>query len=435
MKTKKLLLAFLQTILFSAVIAQSPNKAKLDQFFDRLNEKNKAMGSLLITKDGQEVYSRMIGYSQVNGAEKRPLTAATRYRIGSITKMFTTALIFQLVEEKKLSLDDKLGKFFPQIPKADKITILHLLAHRSGVHDLADGSGRSNPRTQNDIIATLVKGGSDFEPGTKYVYSNSGFVVLGYIVEKLRGKPYAAVLQERITSKLSLGDTYSGSGLVGAAKNECYSYRYAGNWVQETETHLGILTGAGSIISTPADLIKFISSLFDGKLISKNNLALMQQQSLGMETFIYNGKTFYGHGGGIDNFGSWLAYRPDERLALAYTANAKVYPVTDIINGVFDIYVNKPFNIPSFESLAISTELLDKYVGIYVMDGAPKFTVSREGGTLLVQMADRPANALEAISENEFKIPNAPIEIKFDTANKKMILKRAGGERVFTKEN
>src|SRR5688572_8598248 len=103
MKTKTLLFAFLQTVLFSVVIAQPPNKAKFDQFFDRLNEKNKAMGSLLIIKDGQEVYSRMIGYSQVNGAEKRPLTAATRYRIGSITKMFTTALIFQLVEEKKLS--------------------------------------------------------------------------------------------------------------------------------------------------------------------------------------------------------------------------------------------------------------------------------------------------------------------------------------------
>lgn len=435
MKPKTFLLAFLQTLLFSGLMAQSPDKAKLDQFFDRLLEKNKAMGSLLIAKDGQEVYARMIGYSQVNGTEKKSLTASTGYRIGSITKMLTAALIFQLVEEKKLSLDDKLSKFFPQIPNADKITILHLLAHRSGVHDIADGAGRSTERTHDDIIATLVKGGSDFEPGSKYAYSNPGFILLAYIVEKLRGKPYAAVLQERIVKKLSLKNTYSSTGLVDSAKNESYSYRYAGGWVKETETHLSIPTGAGSIISTPADLTKFIGGLFDGKLISKNNVALMQQQSLGMETFNYNGKTFYGHGGGIDNFGSWLAYEPNEKLALAYTTNAKVYPVLDLINNVFDIYANKPFDIPTFESLAVNTGLLDQYVGVYVQEGAPKFTITRDGNNLLVQMADRAPNALEPVSDTEFKIPNSPVQIRFDAANKKMFLSRGAGERVFTKEN
>ena len=98
----KYLIAILVSSFFCfSVDAQPLDKAKLDQFFDRLSEKNKAMGSLVISKDGNVVYSRIIGFSQINGSEKKPLTAATRYRIGSVTKMFTATMIFQLVQEKK----------------------------------------------------------------------------------------------------------------------------------------------------------------------------------------------------------------------------------------------------------------------------------------------------------------------------------------------
>src|SRR4030095_15213444 len=109
---------------------------KLDQFFDRLAEKNKAMGSLVIVKDGKVLYTRAIGYSQISGSEKKPLTAASRFRIGSITKMFTAAMILQLVEEKKLKLTDTLDKFLPQVPNAKKITILQILSHRSGIPNI-----------------------------------------------------------------------------------------------------------------------------------------------------------------------------------------------------------------------------------------------------------------------------------------------------------
>src|SRR5882724_9103755 len=135
MKTKNLFATLLTLALFTAGHAQMPDKAKLDQFFDRLAEKNKAMGSLTIAKDGNVLYSRAIGYGQVNGTEKKPLTAASRFRIGSITKMFTAAMIFQLAEERKLKLTDTLDKFFPQIPNAQKITIAQILGHRSGIHD------------------------------------------------------------------------------------------------------------------------------------------------------------------------------------------------------------------------------------------------------------------------------------------------------------
>jgi len=108
----------------------------LDQLFDRLLEKNKGMGSLVLAKDGAVLYSRSFGYRQITENDKKPLTADTKYRIGSITKMYTAVMIFQLIEEGKLKLTDTLDKFFPQIPNASRITIAQMLSHRSGIPDL-----------------------------------------------------------------------------------------------------------------------------------------------------------------------------------------------------------------------------------------------------------------------------------------------------------
>src|SRR5215475_370889 len=133
MKFKILFATLLTLALGPSGYAQTPDKAKLDQFFDRLAEKNKAMGSLTIAKDGKVLYTRVIGYSQINGTEKKPLSEASRFRIGSITKMFTAVMIYQLVEEGKLKLSDTLDKFFPQIPNASRITMAQMLSHRSGI--------------------------------------------------------------------------------------------------------------------------------------------------------------------------------------------------------------------------------------------------------------------------------------------------------------
>jgi len=150
MKIKILFATLLTLALSTAGYAQTLDKAKLDEFFDRLAEKNKAMGSLTIAKEGNVLYARAIGYGQINGTEKKPLTAATRYRIGSVTKMFTAAMILQLVEEGKLKLTDTLDKFFPQVPNAQKITIAQILAHRSGIHDsILDRNLRPSSKTNS----------------------------------------------------------------------------------------------------------------------------------------------------------------------------------------------------------------------------------------------------------------------------------------------
>src|SRR6266436_3954783 len=212
MKTKILFATLLTLALFTAGHAQTLDKAKLDQFLDRLAEKNKGMGSLTLVKDGNVLYSRSFGYRQLNRNEKKPLTAETKYRIGSITKTFTAVMIFQLVEEEKLRLTDTLDRFFPQIPNATRITIGQILAHRSSIHNLeADGSWGMQPRTREEVVARIAQGQPDFEPDAKHGYSNAAFILLGYVLEKAGGKPYAEALRERITAKVGLKDTYAGT--------------------------------------------------------------------------------------------------------------------------------------------------------------------------------------------------------------------------------
>ena len=244
MKTKILFATLLTLALFTAGYAQTLDKAKLDQFFDRLAEKNKAMGSLTIAKDGNVLYTRAIGYSQINGTEKKPLTAASRFRIASITKTFTAVMILQLVEEGKLKLTDTLDKFFPQVPNAQKITILQILSHRSGIPNVRRDQATWKPGapvTKDEMLALIVKGAPEFEPDTKNSYSNSGYFLLGLILEKLTGKPYDQALEERINSKIGLKDTYIATGRIDVNKDEALTYINTGSdWKQGFETHPSI---------------------------------------------------------------------------------------------------------------------------------------------------------------------------------------------------
>jgi CubicO group peptidase (beta-lactamase class C family) len=431
----------LLTLVLPAVLyAQTLDKAKLDQLFDRLLEKNKGMGSLILARDGNVLYSRSFGFSQISGNEKKPLTAETKHRIASITKTFTAVMIFQLVEEKKLKLTDTLDKFFPQIPNAARITIAQMLAHRSGIHNIdPDGAWGKQPRTRDEVVARIAQGQPDFEPDSHHKYSNAGYILLGYIVEKVGGKPYQAALKERIASRIGLKDTYLGTGNTDPGRNEALSYRYIGGWREAAELDFSIVAGAGGIVSTPADMTKFIQALFDLKLVSEDSLRQMTTirdgEGMGIEPYTFAGKTLYGHSGGSSSSGALLAYWPEEKLALAYVTNAKIYPVRNIVSGVFDIYSNRPFQIPAFDAINVSPDVLDRYVGVYTIAGTPaRMTVTRDGGTLFIRAGAEGAGVpLEATAEDKFKI-DPGVFFEFDAAKGQLTIKRPNGERVFTKE-
>lgn len=406
---------------------------------DILAAKNNAMGSLTISRNGAVVYSRAIGYSYISGNEKIPATSQTKYRIGSITKMFTATMIFQLIEDGKLSLNTTLDKYFSQLPNAGKITIGNLLNHRSGLHNFTDDpeypTWMTQPKTQDEMLAIISKGGVDFQPGEKFSYSNSGYVVLGYIVEKVSKQSYSKYLSNRITSKIGLSNTYVGTK-TDTKKNESLSYRFSNSWEQAPETDMSIPAGAGAIVSTTADLTQFIESLFSLKLVSSSSLSQMKTLTdgygMGMFQIPFYEKKAYGHNGGIDGFESTLAYFPEDSVAVAYCTNGRVYPVNNILIGVLSIYFNKPYSIPTF---SLKAEDLDKYLGVYSSAQIPlKITVTKNGATLFAQATGQQSFPLDETGKDKFKFDPAGIVIEFNPDKNEMTLKQGGENVVFTKE-
>ncbi len=442
MKSKLIIALLFVSFGYSLACAQTINKAKLDSLFSLLAEKNKAMGSIALSKNGKILYSKSIGYSSLSEHDKTPATDKTKSRIGSISKMFTATMIFQLKEEKKIKLTEALDTYFPDIPNAKKITISNLLNHRSGIHNFTDDEVYANymtlPKTEDEMIEIISKNKPDFEPDEKASYSNSNFVILGYILEKITKKPYATNLSERITSKIGLTDTYYG-GKINIANNESYSYSYTNKWDLEPETDMSIPGGAGAIVSTPVDLTKFIEALFSLKLISKENLSMMEtmKDNYGMGMFqmpFYTRKGF-GHNGAIDGFGSAVGYFPDDSLAIAYCTNGQIYGMNDILIGVLSIYFNMEYTLPVFSSIQIKPEDLVIYIGTYSSDELQiKITITKNGSTLMAQATGQPAFPLEATAPDIFSFGRAGIVLEFNTADSEMTLKQGGGSFVFKKD-
>lgn len=229
------------------------------------------------------------------------------------------------------------------------------------------------------------------------------------------------------------------AGTTDPAKNESVSYRYLDGWKEANELDFSVPGPAGSILSTPTDMTKFIHALFDLKLISKSSLTLMMTmrdgEGMGLEPHSFMGKSCYGHTGGSGSSGAWLTYCPEDKLALAYTTNMKIYPVKDIVSGIFDIYTNRPFEIPTFEAVVVRPEVLDRYVGVYSPADAPvKLTITRRGATLYFQPPGaQSAVPLEATAQDRFKI-DPGVFFEFDAAKGEMKIRRPNGERVFLKE-
>jgi D-alanyl-D-alanine carboxypeptidase len=210
------------------------------------------MGTVLIIRNDTLVYNRSIGYGFFSDAKKELLSEKSRYRIGSITKNFTAIMIFQLIEEHKLALSTPLSVYFPQIPNSTKITISNLLSHRSGLYNYTNNwdSSRFNPQTHEQMLKIIASKKVDFEPDTKTAYSNSNYLLLGYIIEKICECTYAEVVKKRITSKIGLLNTYYG-GKVNTNNQEVYSYQWVQEtWKQQPETDMSAAGGAGAMVST-----------------------------------------------------------------------------------------------------------------------------------------------------------------------------------------
>jgi D-alanyl-D-alanine carboxypeptidase len=440
---KFLFIAAIALLAQTSFAQTSFNKAKMDSLMDALAVNNKAMVSIAIRQNGNLLYTRAIGYSVINASQKIPATPQTHYRIGSVSKVFTSVIIFQLIEEGKLTLATPLAKFFPELPNAAKITIAHMLNHNSGLHNFTSDSSylamMTKKITHVEMLVRLRSQKSDFEPGSKNEYSNTNFLLLGYIAEKLDKKPYAEILKTRITNKIGLRDTYYG-GKINPDKQEAQSYTWKGNsWQPATETDMSVPGGAGALVSTPTDLTKFMDALFTGKLVSDSSLTHMKtiKGGFGMDLMQYPfySNTGFGHNGGIDGFLSQVIYFPDGNVASSYTTNGSNTNLNDLAIGMLSTAFNKTYAIPSFKTITLKTEDLDQYLGTYSSQTLPlKVTFTKAGAQLMAQATGQGALPLDATGPNEFKYDAAGAVFIFDPANNHITLRQNGKSYLFTKE-
>ena len=439
---KRRIISFLAAGLISfSGLSQEVDKVKLDAYFDALANNNRFMGSVAVSLNNELIYTKSVGFADIEQGVKA--NENSKYRIGSISKTFTTVLIFRAIEDNKLILNQTIDIFFPAIGNASKITIEHLLYHRSGIQSFTDDasylSWNTQPKTEQEMIEIISKAGSDFEPDTNIKYSNAGFVLLTYILEKIYQKPYYEILEEKIIKPLGLKNTYYGKK-INTKDNECNSYKYEEGWKIEPETDMSIPLGAGGIVSTPVDLTIFGEALFKGKLVSINSLNLMKtiKDGIGMGLFQmpFYDKTGFGHGGGIDGFRSMFAYLPDSNISFVYTSNGLNYNGNDISIAVLSAVFDKPFDIPDFKTYHITDEELDKYLGVYSSEQLPlKMTVTKDNGKLFVQGTGQPALPLEAIGKDKFEFVQAGAVIEFNPTDKTMVLKQGGGVFNFARED
>ena len=423
--------AAIALLAMAQLFAQS-DKSQLDNYFTAIEKNDKFMGNVMLSKDGKALYSRSVGFA--DAATKQKLDADTKFRIGSITKMFTAALTLKAVEEKKIRLDQKLSQYFPSVVNADKITIEQLLGHRTGINNFTNDddypSWESVRKSKDEMIALISSRPSEFEPGSKAGYSNSNYVLLSYILESIYKKSYAEILSEKILKPLKLSNTSYGSK-INASKNEARSYSNDGSWSLSGETDMSIPSGAGAIVSTTADLTKFIESLFSGKIISTENVEKMKNiregYGLGMFRFPFDGKSGFGHTGGIDGFRSMLTYFPESKITYVMLSNGEKYNLNNIGMAVLGWNDGKTVEIPSFETYQHTDEELASMEGEYSSTDMPlKITVIKKDKNLMMQATGQPSFFPDPTAKHQFKFDQAGLQMDFNPDKKEMILKQGG---------
>src|SRR3984957_17979708 len=263
---------------FSTPLHAQDNLPRMEQVVQSYVSDKQFMGSVLVARGETVVLDK--GYGFANLEWNIPNTPTTKFRLGSITKQFTAASILLLEERGKLKTDDPVKKYMADAPAAwDKVTIYNLLTHTSGIANFTSfpdyASTETAPTTPEKLVARFRDKPLEFQPGEKWNYSNSGYVLLGYLIEKISGTPYAQFVQENIFAPLEMRDSgYDSSAAIIKHRASGYTPSDKGP-VHAGYIDMSIPFSAGSLYSTTHDLLRWEQGLFGGKLLSAASLKKM----------------------------------------------------------------------------------------------------------------------------------------------------------------
>jgi CubicO group peptidase (beta-lactamase class C family) len=401
--------------------------SKIDQYMAACVGRDQFSGAILLARNGGLLFSR--GYGMANLELDVPCAPKTKFRLGSITKQFTAMAILILQERGKLAVTDPIKKYLPSAPKTwDDITIQHLLTHTSGIMNYTDLPDflktLRNAVTLDELIAKFKDKPLGSKPGEKFKYSNSGYIVLGQIIEAASGRPYAKFMQEAIFDPLEMHDT-GYDNATGILKNRAsgYSRVFGLAPVNALYIDMSIPHAAGALYSTVDDLLKWDRALDSDKLVSRKSLGAMftpfkDGYGYGWSIGRKFDQTLYSHAGGIPGFVTFIERYPDEKLLVVVLSNLEGSRVDRIGNDLAAIAFDGPYVIPREPKPAtVDLALYDTYAGQYQMDrpGSKEkilLTVTKVDKRLMVERKGQPR--LPAIPESEtrfyLKGPDATVE-------------------------
>jgi CubicO group peptidase (beta-lactamase class C family) len=363
MKTAKIFTLFIVAFITATNAFAQQNVQKIDELLKQYYDYGQFNGSILVAENGKVIYKK--GFGMANMEWSIPNQPDTKFRIGSVTKQFTAALVLQLVEEGKIKLDGKITDYLPDYRKdtGEKVTIHQLLNHTSGIPSYTQRPDfmaeiSRNPYSVSDFVKKFASGDLQFEPGAKFSYNNSGYHLLGAIIEKVTGKSYETVLNERILKPLGMTNTgYDHQSPL--VQKRASGYQKTPNGYQNTAyLDMSIPYAAGSMYSTVEDLLKWEQSLYEDKILSADSKKLMFTPGLGNYGYGIRitdepvGKSdrktkIIGHGGAINGFNSLLLRAVEKRQTVIILDNVNLgqyhgkmaISIIGILNG-------QPFDAP-----------------------------------------------------------------------------------------
>jgi len=376
------------------------------------------MGSVLVARAGKVLINK--GYGKADLAWQIPNSPTTKFRLGSLTKQFTAAAILLLAERGKLNIDDPLKKYLADEPAAwEPITIFNLLTHTSGIPNLSSIPGRPDaalrPATPEQLLVVVRDRPLDFPPGTKWEYSNSGYDVLGYLIEKLSGETYAKFVQDNIFTPLGMKDSGYDSSTEIIRQHAVGYVHGADGLAVAPYVDMSTFYSAGALYSTTEDLLKWEEALFGGKVVSPASLARMitpfkNDYAFGLEVHAAaNGDKIVSHTGQVSGFDACLMYVPAEKLTVIVLANLEGRAEYQIATDMLKIALHERVTMP----ITVSARTIDRVTGPYRFADGVLLTVRKRDAHIQTE-GEGPKQDLYAESPWEFSSETNNLQIKFE---------------------
>ena len=399
----------LALILTAAVAARAD---KVDDYLKAEMQKQHIPGiSIAVLKDGKIIKTE--GYGLANVELNVPAKPDTVYKIGSVSKQFIASGIMLLIEDGKVSLDDKISKFLDGTPDTWKeITVRHLLTHTSGIVREAPGFDPLKIQNDADVIKTAYPLPLRFAPGEKWEYCNVGYFTFAEIIRKVTGKPWGDYLKERVFAPLEMNATRT-TNMTELVENRANGYRWRNGKLENSDIYFA-LRPSGAFLSTVLDLAKWDAALYTDKILKQSfremmwtpvklNTGATQPYGFGWELEPVNGHRRVNHGGSLPGFRAQLARFVDDKLTVIILTNSDNANPSPLALGVAALYI--PGLIPERIAAKINPKVFEAYVGQYQPSPATTLTVTSEGGKLMVQQGLDEKRELVPESESNFFMP------------------------------